>query len=497
MEFSIKFTDKPSTHRSDCLVLGVYQDGKLGPRSHLVDAATNGLLSEVLKHGDIKGKLADTLMLHAPTGIKAKRLLLIGLGKQGESISKADHQKLSSTLFQTVGKTQAKDVSICLEEMVVEDADDSWQLNMLGRQGEYSTYQYTLTKSDKSSRASVAECTVLWHSKVSSTHTSAILLGAATAKGANDARELGNLPGNICTPSYLAEHAEALSKNYDNLSCSVLGEKKMATLGMGSLLSVGKGSAEESKLIVLEYKGAAKSKKPVVLVGKGITFDTGGISLKPGSGMDEMKFDMCGAASVLGTMRAIAEIAPKINVVAIVAAAENMPSDRASKPGDIVTSMSGKTIEILNTDAEGRLVLCDALTYAERFKPAAVVDVATLTGACIVALGKVATGLYANQQNLADELIAAGEDSLDRAWQMPLWQDYQSLLDSNFADMANIGGPHGGSITAACFLSRFAENYDWAHLDIAGTAWHSGANKGATGRPVPMLTNFILKRAKA
>jgi leucyl aminopeptidase len=293
----------------------------------------------------------------------------------------------------------------------------------------------------------------------------------------------------------LAKHAEALSKQYDNLSCSVLGEKKMATLGMGSLLSVGKGSAEESKLIVLEYKGAAKSSKPIVLVGKGITFDTGGISLKPGSGMDEMKFDMCGAASVLGTMRAIAEIAPKVNVVAVVAAAENMPSDRASKPGDIVTSMAGKTIEILNTDAEGRLVLCDALTYVERFKPAAVVDVATLTGACIVALGKIATGLYSNQQALANELLEAGEASLDRAWQMPLWKDYQSLLDSNFADVANIGGPTAGSVTAACFLSRFAENYDWAHLDIAGTAWHSGANKGATGRPVPMLTQFILQRA--
>jgi leucyl aminopeptidase len=293
----------------------------------------------------------------------------------------------------------------------------------------------------------------------------------------------------------LAKHAETLCEEFDSLNCSVLGEKKMATLGMGSLLSVGKGSAEESKLIVIEYQGAAKSKKPVVLVGKGITFDTGGISIKPGSGMDEMKFDMCGAASVLGTMRAIAEIAPKINVIAVVAAAENMPSDRASKPGDIVTSMSGKTIEILNTDAEGRLVLCDALTYAERFKPSAVIDVATLTGACIVALGKVATGLYSNNQALADELIKAGETSLDRAWQMPLWKDYQSLLDSNFADVANIGGPQAGSVTAACFLARFAENFDWAHLDIAGTAWHSGANKGATGRPVPMLTRFIMQRA--
>lgn len=497
MDFAIKFTDKLATHRSDCIVVGAFQGGKLGERGQRLDDACHGVISAVLKQGDIKGKLADTLMLHAPNGLKAKRLLILGLGDSDKAMSPADCQKLFSTLYQVVSKTPAKDVTLCLDGLHVEGKDEAWQLEMLSRQGEYSQYQYTHTKSDKERKSSLESTQVLWHSKVSSAHKVALDLGAAIARGANVARELGNLPGNICTPSYLAEHAEALSKSFDNLSCSVLGEKKMASLGMGSLLSVGNGSAQESKLIVLEYKGAAKSKKPLVLVGKGITFDTGGISLKPGAGMDEMKFDMCGAASVLGTMRAIAEIAPKINVVAVVAAAENMPSDRATKPGDIVTSMSGKTIEILNTDAEGRLVLCDALTYVERFKPAAVVDVATLTGACIVALGKVATGLYANQQALADELIAAGEDSLDRAWQMPLWSDYQSLLDSNFADIANIGGPHGGSITAACFLSRFAENYDWAHLDIAGTAWHSGANKGATGRPVPMLTRFILQRAGA
>lgn len=497
MDFSIKYTDKLATQRSDCLVVGAYQGGKLGERGALIDEACGGVISAVLKQGDLKGKLGDNLMLHAPNGLKAKRVLLVGLGEAEKAMAPADCQKLFTTIFQVVGKSPAKDLAVCFDALLVEGKDEVWQLEQLGRQGEYSQYQYTHTKSDKERKTQLDNCDVLWHAKVAAAHKNALALGAATARGANAARELGNLPGNICTPTYLAEHAEALSAEFDSLSCSVLGEKKMATLGMGSLLSVGRGSAQESKLIVLEYKGAAKSKKPVVLVGKGITFDTGGISLKPGAAMDEMKYDMCGAASVLGTMRAIAEIAPKINVVAVVAAAENMPSDCATKPGDIVTSMSGKTIEILNTDAEGRLVLCDALTYAERFKPAAVVDVATLTGACIVALGKVATGLYANQQSLADELLAAGEDSLDRAWQMPLWKDYQALLDSNFADIANIGGPHGGSITAACFLSRFAENYDWAHLDIAGTAWHSGANKGATGRPVPMLTRFILQRAGA
>jgi leucyl aminopeptidase len=495
MDFTIKFSDKAASHRCDCLVVGAYTGGKLGDRGRSIDEACNGMLSSVLKQGDIKGKVAETLMLHAPSGIKAKRILLLGTGDIGGKISAADFQKLVTAAYQVTGKTPAADISFCLDAIHVEDCDENWQIEILAQQGEYSQYQYTQTKSDKERKSKLDSCSILWHSKVNATHKKSLSLGAATARGANDARELGNLPGNICTPSYLAKHAETLCEEFDSLNCSVLGEKKMATLGMGSLLSVGKGSAEESKLIVIEYQGAAKSKKPVVLVGKGITFDTGGISIKPGSGMDEMKFDMCGAASVLGTMRAIAEIAPKINVIAVVAAAENMPSDRASKPGDIVTSMSGKTIEILNTDAEGRLVLCDALTYAERFKPSAVIDVATLTGACIVALGKVATGLYSNNQALADELIKAGETSLDRAWQMPLWKDYQSLLDSNFADVANIGGPQAGSVTAACFLARFAENFDWAHLDIAGTAWHSGANKGATGRPVPMLTRFIMQRA--
>jgi leucyl aminopeptidase len=312
----------------------------------------------------------------------------------------------------------------------------------------------------------------------------------------NTARDLGDLPGNICTPNYLANQAKALGRKHKKLSVSIVEEKKMRELGMGALLSVSAGSDQPAKLIVMEYKGAAKSKKPHVLVGKGITFDTGGISLKPGARMDEMKYDMCGAASVVGTMTTLTELNLPINVVAIIAAAENMPSGGATKPGDVVTSMSGQTIEVLNTDAEGRLVLCDALSYAERFKPQSIIDIATLTGACVVALGKHATGLYSNEDDFAAELLAAGNTVGDRAWHMPLWDDYQNQLDSNFADIGNIGGPEGGSITAACFLSRFTKNMRWAHMDIAGTAWNSGANKGATGRPVALLTQYLITQSK-
>ncbi len=318
--------------------------------------------------------------------------------------------------------------------------------------------------------------------------------GQALAAGVSLTKDLGNLPPNVCTPTYLAEQALALGKRY-GLTIEVLERDELKTLGMGSFLGVTQGSEEPPKLIVLQHLKGKQDQKPVVLVGKGITFDTGGISLKPGAEMDEMKYDMCGAASVLGTFKAIAEMDLPLNVIGIIPTCENMPDGRATRPGDVLTSMSGLTIEVLNTDAEGRLVLCDALTYAERFEPSAVVDIATLTGACVIALGHHASGLFSNNDALAKELLQAGETALDRAWHMPMWDDYQPLLDSNFADMANIGGRAGGSITAACFLSRFAKKYDWAHLDIAGTAWKSGKDKGGTGRPVPLLTEFLVARA--
>jgi leucyl aminopeptidase len=317
------------------------------------------------------------------------------------------------------------------------------------------------------------------------------------AQGMALAKDLANLPGNICTPSYLADEARRLGRKSSKLKVTVLEEKQMEKLGMGALLSVSRGSRQPAKLIVLEYKGGKADARPVALVGKGLTFDAGGISIKPAEKMDEMKYDMCGGASVLGTLAACVALDLPLNVVGIIPSSENLPDGDANKPGDIVTSMSGQTIEILNTDAEGRLILCDALTYTERFKPAAVVDIATLTGACIIALGDQASGLLANDDKLADELLAAGQSSGDRAWRLPLWDEYQSQLDSNFADMANVGGRPAGTITAACFLARYTKQFKWAHLDIAGTAWKSGGkDKGATGRPVPLLTQFLLKRAR-
>jgi len=309
-------------------------------------------------------------------------------------------------------------------------------------------------------------------------------------------RDVANLPANICTPQYLAEQAQVLVSEHPSLSVDILDEKQLEAEGAGAFLAVAKGSEQPPRLIVLNYQGADKNSAPFVLVGKGITFDTGGISIKPAANMDEMKYDMCGAASVLGTVQAVATMGLKINLIGLLACAENMPSGNATRPGDIVTSMSGQTVEILNTDAEGRLVLCDALTYAERFKPQAVIDIATLTGACIVALGSHAAGLMGNNQELLKQLAQAGEQSADRAWQLPLLEEYQEQLDSPFADIANIGGPKAGTITAGCFLSRFAKNLNWAHLDIAGVAWVSGGKeKGASGRPVPLLTQYLLNRA--
>jgi leucyl aminopeptidase len=358
-----------------------------------------------------------------------------------------------------------------------------------------STYRSDSLKSKPAKAATLKHITFGMVDKPTAALKSTLDQAVAIAHGMALAKTLGNLPGNVCTPSHLSTRAQDLSKTHKSIKTTVLEEKDMRKLGMGSFLAVSQGSAQPPKLITMEYQGADKKQKPVVLVGKGITFDSGGISLKPGAEMDEMKYDMCGAASVLGTMQAIAEIGLKLNVVGVIPTCENLPSGKAIKPGDIVTSMSGQTIEILNTDAEGRLILCDALTYSKKFNPDTVIDIATLTGACVIALGNVASGMFSNEDKLAQELLAAGDLTHDRAWQLPLWDDYQPLLDSNFADMQNIGGRAGGTITAACFLWRFTKDYRWAHLDIAGTAWNSGKQKGATGRPVPLLTQYLINCA--
>jgi leucyl aminopeptidase len=471
----------------------VFNKGKLSAAAQHINKASGGLIQKLLKRGDTGSELAETLLIPTLTGIKAERVLLLGCG-DGKSLSEADFNKVIAACLKALNSHKLKNAYLLLDDMVVTDRDSNWIARQCAIAAGNNNYRYTKTLSKPKPANSLSKLTLSLDSNKASKQ--AVEQGLAIAQGMNTAKELGNLPANICTPTYLASQAKALGRKHSNLTVSIVEEKKMRELGMGSLLSVSAGSKQPAKLIVMEYQGANKKQAPHMLVGKGITFDTGGISLKPGAKMDEMKYDMCGAASVFGAMAAVTELQLPLNVVAIIAAAENMPSGDATKPGDVVTSMSGQTIEVLNTDAEGRLVLCDALTYGASFKPQSVIDVATLTGACVVALGKHATGLFSNQDDFANELLAAGQQIGDRAWQLPLWDDYQPQLQSNFADIANIGGPEGGSITAACFLSRFTKELRWAHLDIAGTAWFSGANKGATGRPVGLLTQYLINKSQ-
>ena len=493
MEFSIK-QGLPDKQRSGCVVVGIYEGGKLSAAAKLLDKSAAHFLSGLAARGDMDGKPGSTLMLQRIANVAAERVLLVGLGKAGELTPKASVDILRAT-FGALGKTPAKDaVLYIIDEGAGKDA--SWVIRQAVFAAAESAYRADSLKSKPARAATLKSITFATLEKPAPALKNVLDQAVATVHGVELAKTLGNLPGNICTPSYLATKAQALAKTHKSIKTTVLEEKDMKKLGMGSLLSVTQGSEQPAKLITMEYHGTDRKHKPVVLVGKGITFDSGGISLKPGAEMDEMKYDMCGAASVLGTMQAIAEMGLALNVVGVIPACENLPSGRATKPGDIVKSMSGQTIEILNTDAEGRLILCDALTYSKKFNPDTVIDIATLTGACVIALGNVASGLFSNEEKLAGELLAAGEQTHDRAWQLPLWDDYQPLLDSNFADMQNIGGRAGGTITAACFLSRFTQDYRWAHLDIAGTAWKSGKEKGATGRPVPLLTQYLINRTR-
>lgn len=493
MKFSIK-SGNPEKLRSACIVVGVFESHKLTDAAQAMDKTANGYISGILRGGDMEGKAGSTLVLHNVPDTLCDRVLLIGLGKEQDLSDKGYHDAIRAT-FKALHETGATDATLFLTEAPVKKRDAAWKVSQIVIIGMESIYRFDRLKSKTegnkphlhkvtlgtSSRAELASC------------EEALQQGLAIAEGMNLVKDLGNLPPNICTPTYLAEQAVAIAKTY-KLKVTILEQKDMEKLGMGSLLAVARGSRQPAKLIALEYWGAAKKVKPVALVGKGVTFDTGGISLKPAGEMDEMKYDMCGAASVLGTITAIARLRLPINVVGIIPTTENMPGGNATRPGDVVTSMSGQTIEILNTDAEGRLILCDALTYAERYEPETVIDIATLTGACVIALGHVASGLLSNDEELAEELLSASGQAADRAWRLPLWDDYQEQLKSNFADMANIGGRAAGTITAACFLSRFTKKYRWAHLDIAGTAWKSGKEKGATGRPVPLLTQFLIGR---
>ena len=492
MEFTIK-SGSPEKQRSACVVVGVFDNRKPSLSAELIDRASNGYVSEIIRRGDMEGKLGSTLLLHNVRGTLADRVLLVGLGKERDFRDKEFRSAVRSAV-KLLNETGSYEAVLYLTEEKVKRREVAWRVEHAVVVAMESVYRFEQLKSQPSEvRRPLRKLTlsVPQRSDLASGEAAAAR-GLAISRGMDLARDLGNLPGNVCTPTYLGEQALKLAQEYPDIKATVLERPQIEELGMQCFLSVTNGSDQPPRFIILEYNASARKTKPVVLVGKGITFDTGGISIKPSADMDQMKFDMCGAAAVLGTFRAVAELKAKVNLVGLVPTCENMPSGRATKPGDIVKTMSGQTVEILNTDAEGRLILADALTYAERYEPDVVVDVATLTGAMVIALGHIACGVFSNNDGLARGLIAAGDDAYDRGWQMPVWDDYQEGLNSNFADFANIAGRPGGSITAACFLSRFAKKFEWAHLDIAGVAWKEGKEKGATGRPVPMLVTWLL-----
>jgi leucyl aminopeptidase len=499
MKYSLQ-TNNIVDLKSDCICLPIFKNKddiqhevsalcKLGLQ---IDEVCANTLSHAISRYDISSEIGKAFMLPIDNQ-NFNRILFVGFG-DAKKVNADTLTKAIKALTAQIQDTNIKNLCIALDEISSDiSASQIIQESIVAIEG--SQYSFDQFKTKKTPKSSLSEITFHSDETQKASGNAAILKTQAQVKGMNKAKDLGNLPGNVCTPTYLAEQAQLLALNSENINVKILEESDLEALNMGAFLSVSKGSTEPGKLVILEYKGGKENEAPHMLVGKGVTFDTGGISLKPGPSMDEMKYDMCGAASVLGTMTAIAELQPKLNVVSIIACAENMPAGNASKPGDIVTSASGITIEILNTDAEGRLVLCDALTYAEQYKPASVVDIATLTGACIVALGHCTSAVMGNDDTVINELLTAGTQANDKAWQLPLWDDYQSQIDSPFADIQNIGGKGAGSITAACFLSRFAKEFAWAHLDIAGTAWVSGGkDKGATGRPVPLLLTYLLNK---
>ena len=490
MKFQAKITqpEQINSIKTGCIVIALFEENQLSSSAEAIDNACNGYITKLITRGDANGRAGKSLLLTGLHGVKAERILLIGMGKKGETSAKQFIDGVTAAIT-ALKESPATEADYFFSEVAVANKEASWAVRQQVEVSDAALYTLDQFKRKKSPAVALKSI------RISTTDEMAVAQGVATARGVTLAKDLSNLPGSLCTPSYLAEQAEQLAQTFSNIKTSILDEAEMEALGMGSLLSVSRGSRQPAKLIVMQYQGGKKGDQPIALVGKGLTFDSGGISLKPGPQMDEMKYDMCGGASVFGTIQAAAELELPINIVAVIPSSENMPDGDANKPGDIVTSMSGQTIEILNTDAEGRLILCDALTYTAKFNPAIVIDIATLTGACIIALGGQASGLMTNNQPLADALLDAGQKCGDRAWQLPIWDEYQEQLKSPFADMQNIGGREAGTITAACFLSRFTEEYHWAHLDIAGTAWISGAKKGATGRPVPLLMQYLIDQA--
>ncbi|MCF7221283.1 leucyl aminopeptidase [Marilutibacter chinensis] len=496
LEFDLN-RDDAAAAAADCIVVGMFADNSLSPSAATIDAASGGRIKALAERGDVSGKTGKTALLHDLDGVTAPRVLVVGLGEAGK-FAVPQYLKAVADAVRALKTGPVAHALLTLSELPVAGRDTAWAIRQAVIAADHAAYRYTATLGEKNKardHKGLVRLSIGGDDRKDDDGR-ALALGKGTAAGVEFARELGNLPPNICNPGYLAEQANKFADRFDNTECDVLERAEMEELGMGSLLAVGRGSANPPRLIVLKYSNGGDS-KPYVLVGKGITFDTGGINLKVQGGIEEMKFDMCGAATVMGTFVSAVGMALPVNLIVVVPAVENMPDADAYRPSDVLTSMSGKTIEVGNTDAEGRLILCDALTYAQRFEPAALVDVATLTGACMVALGKYASGLMSKHDDLADELLGAGEQVFDRAWRLPLWDEYQSMLDSTYADVYNIGGRWAGAITAGCFLSRFTEGQRWAHLDIAGSASDEGRKGMATGRPVGLLSQWLLDRCAA
>jgi leucyl aminopeptidase len=481
----------PHEIRSECLVIGLAEGGQMTRSARAIDEASGGAISRLLESRDIQTGIGKTQFLHGLPGLAAARVLAVGCGKQ-DKLDLPRFDRACQAAGRALRDHPLTSCHVCLHELEAGATEPGQRLRQAALAIHRANYLYTVTKPLKED--SPVPLTAASFQGDAALQP-ALDQATAFAMGFEKARLLGDLPPNICNPAYLAQEAAAIAGQFERVELQVLEEDEMAALGMDALLGVSRGSANRARLIVLTYSGGAKDQRPVVLVGKGITFDSGGLSLKSVDNMMQMKYDMCGAAGVIGAFVACARMQLALNVICVVAAVENMPDGDAYRPGDVLTSMSGKTIEVLNTDAEGRLVLCDALTYCERFQPEAIIDVATLTGACVIALGHHASGLMSNDDQLAAEMLAAGDAVVDRAWRLPLWEEYQSQLDSPFADMKNVGGMPAGVLTAGCFLSRFAEEQRWAHLDIAGSAWKWGGDEGATGRPVGLLTQFLVNRA--
>ncbi|AOF52220.1 leucyl aminopeptidase [Rodentibacter caecimuris] len=491
MKYQAKLT--ALSQAAECIVIGVYENNEFSKSFNEIDLTTQGYLNALIQSGELSGKLGQTLLLRDLNGTSAKRVLIIGCGKKGE-LSERQYKQLIQNMLKALKDAAIREAVCYLTEVELNNRDLYWNIRFAIETIEHSNYQFDQFKSKKAEPISLE--TLIFNTDCQQAQL-AIKHAQAIASGVKAARDIANMPPNVCNPAYLTEQAKNLAEKSTALSLDVIDEKMMAELGMNAYLAVSRGSSNPAYMSLLHFNNAAdKNTKPIVLVGKGLTFDAGGISLKPAADMDEMKYDMGGAASVFGTMKAIAELNLPLNVIGVLAGCENLPDGNAYRPGDILTTMNGLTVEVLNTDAEGRLVLCDTLTYVERFEPELVIDVATLTGACVVALGQHNSGLMSEDETLVTELLNAAKQTTDKAWRLPLSEEYQEQLKSPFADLANIGGRWGGASTAGAFLSNFTKKYRWAHLDIAGTAWLQGANKGATGRPVSLLTQFLINQVK-